>query len=82
MKQFQYQRVTTSAEALHAGTIRGAKFLAGGTNLVDLIKYDVESPTTLIDITLLDLTQVSPEENGGVKIGALGFGIQIWQIIR
>jgi xanthine dehydrogenase YagS FAD-binding subunit len=59
MKAFQYQRTTTPAEALHAGTIRGAKFLAGGTNLVDLMKYGVESPTTLVDINRLDLAQVS-----------------------
>jgi xanthine dehydrogenase YagS FAD-binding subunit len=70
MKPFQYLRTVTSAEALHAGTMRGAKFLAGGTNLVDLMKYGVESPTTLVDINRLDLAQVSPENNG-VKIGAL-----------
>ena len=70
MKSFEYQRTATPAEALHAGTTRGAKFLAGGTNLVDLMKYGVESPAKLVDINRLDLAQVSSEQNG-VMIGAL-----------
>jgi xanthine dehydrogenase YagS FAD-binding subunit len=70
MKSFQYQRTATPTEALHAVTKRGAKFLAGGTNLVDLMKYGVESPTTLVDINRLDLAQVSAEHDG-VRIGAL-----------
>jgi xanthine dehydrogenase YagS FAD-binding subunit len=71
MKPFHYERTHTMTEALRAGTIRGAKFLAGGTNLVDLMKYGVESPTTLININRLDLAQVIPIQNNGVKIGAL-----------
>jgi xanthine dehydrogenase YagS FAD-binding subunit len=71
MKSFHYERTATPAEALHAGTMRDAKFLAGGTNLVDLMKYGVESPTMLVDINRLDLAQVSSEQNSGVKIGAL-----------
>jgi len=70
MKPFQYQRTVTPAEALHAGMTHGAKFLAGGTNLVDLMKYGVETPAKLVDINRLDLAQVSSEQNG-VKVGAL-----------
>ena len=70
MKPFQYQRTATPAEALLAGTTHGAKFLAGGTNLVDLMKYGVESPTKLIDINHLDLAQVSAD-NDGARVGAL-----------
>jgi xanthine dehydrogenase YagS FAD-binding subunit len=71
MKPFRYERATATEGAIHAGAARGAKFLAGGTNLVDLMKYGVESPTTLVDINHLDLTGIATEAQGGVKIGAL-----------
>jgi xanthine dehydrogenase YagS FAD-binding subunit len=70
MKDFAYQRSTSAENAIRAGSTRNAKFLAGGTNLVDLMKYRVESPTTLIDINHLDLAQVTSTENG-VRIGAM-----------
>jgi xanthine dehydrogenase YagS FAD-binding subunit len=71
MNPFTYQRPTDTAQAIHAGALRGAKFLGGGTNLVDLMKYNVEHPSTLVDITHLDLTQVTPTAKGGIRIGAL-----------
>jgi xanthine dehydrogenase YagS FAD-binding subunit len=71
MNTFNYERATTSSQAVHAGVARGAKFLAGGTNLVDLMKYRVESPTLLVDINHLDLKQVTQNPDGGVTIGAL-----------
>ena len=71
MKSFNYERATASAGAIHAGAAQGAKFLAGGTNLVDLMKYGVESPTTLVDINQLDFKQVVTNSDGGVTIGAL-----------
>ncbi|ADW68570.1 FAD binding domain-containing protein [Granulicella tundricola] len=71
MNPFNYERATTPQQAIHAGAMHGAKFLGGGTNLVDLMKYEVEHPTTLIDINHLDLTQVTPSADGGVVIGAL-----------
>ena len=49
----------------------GAKFIAGGTNLVDLMKMDVERPTKLIDITRLPLGKVEETAGGGLRIGAL-----------
>jgi xanthine dehydrogenase YagS FAD-binding subunit len=71
MKSFSYERATATEGAIHAGAARGAKFLAGGTNLVDLMKYGVESPATLVDINRLDLNAIVAEPEGGVKIGAL-----------
>jgi xanthine dehydrogenase YagS FAD-binding subunit len=71
MNSFRYQRATATEGALQAVTTHGAKFLAGGTNLVDLMKYGVESPTTLVDINHMELKQVAAGPDGGVRIGAL-----------
>jgi xanthine dehydrogenase YagS FAD-binding subunit len=71
MNPFNYERASSPDQAIHAGAMQGAKFLGGGTNLVDLMKYNVEHPSTLVDITHLDLTEVTPSEKGGVMIGAL-----------
>ena len=57
MKSFNYERAEAPDAAIRSGSAHGAKFLAGGTNLVDLMKYGVESPTTLVDINHLDLAQ-------------------------
>ncbi len=69
MNPFNYQRATAPDEAVHAVSARGAKFLGGGTNLVDLMKSNVEQPTALIDVTHLDLTHVITSGNG-TTIGA------------
>jgi xanthine dehydrogenase YagS FAD-binding subunit len=71
MKSFNYERASAPDQAVRSGSARGAKFLAGGTNLVDLMKYGVESPAILVDITHLDLAQVTKSADGGVAIGAL-----------
>lgn len=71
MKNFSYERATSPETAIHAGVARGAKFLAGGTNLVDLMKYEVESPTKLVDIGHLAFAQVTESPDGGVTVGAL-----------
>jgi xanthine dehydrogenase YagS FAD-binding subunit len=71
MKSFAYRRVTTNAQALDAAKARGASFLAGGTNLVDLMKYRVEQPASLIDINHLALAEIKQTEGGGVSIGAM-----------
>ena len=71
MNPFHYQRAAAPEEAIHAVTAtRGAKFLAGGTNLVDLMKYDVEHPTTLVDINHLSLTQITAAPDGTTTVGA------------
>jgi xanthine dehydrogenase YagS FAD-binding subunit len=72
MNPFTYQRATAPEEAVHAVSARGAKFLGGGTNLVDLMRYNVEHPTTLIDVTHLNFTQVTTAGN----ITTIGAGVR------
>ena len=71
MNPFNYERVSAPEAAIHAGAAPMAKFLAGGTNLVDLMKYGVETPATLVDINHLTLTDITSNPDGGVTIGAL-----------
>ncbi len=70
MNPFNYERPSAPEAAVTSGALHGAKFLAGGTNLVDLMKYGVEAPTRLVDINHVGLAEVT-EANGGVRIGAL-----------
>jgi len=72
MKPFTYERARSPAEAAAAaGRVQGAKFIAGGTNLLDLMKLEIETPTHLIDVNglALDKIETTPEE--GLRIGAL-----------
>jgi xanthine dehydrogenase YagS FAD-binding subunit len=71
VKSFAYSRVTSNAQALEAARTRGTQFLAGGTNLVDLMKYQVEQPSSLVDINHLALTEIRQTEGGGISIGAM-----------
>jgi len=71
MRAFTYQRVDSIDAALAAGSGSETKFLAGGTNLLDLMKGDVERPAKLVDITRLPLMQVSETPEGNVRIGAM-----------
>ena len=71
MKPFDYLRAENTAAACHAGAGRGAAFIAGGTNLLDLMKLEVMTPDRLIDINRLDLADIEETEEGGLKIGAL-----------
>ena len=72
MNRFDYIRVDTVADALRAKAAdAGSRFIAGGTNLLDLMKYDVERPTTVVDITRLPLTEIEERPDGGLRIGAL-----------
>ena len=72
MINFQYARALDVSSALHqiAGD-PGAKFIAGGTNLIDLMKVDVERPSKIIDITRLPLKNVEDVPGDGLRIGAL-----------
>lgn len=70
MNPFNYQRATATDEAVHAVSAHGAKFLGGGTNLVDLMRYGVESPSTLIDVNHLNLAEVTRQPNGSTLVGA------------
>ena len=72
MINFEYARATDVADAIRQiAADPEAKFIAGGTNLIDLMKYDVERPLRLIDITHLPLKTVEETAIGGVRIGAL-----------
>src|SRR5437660_1118392 len=72
MINFQYTRATDVADAVRQiAADPGAKFIAGGTNLIDVMKEDVERPTRLIDITRLLLKTVEETADGGLRIGAL-----------
>jgi xanthine dehydrogenase YagS FAD-binding subunit len=72
MINFDYVRATDVADAIRKiSATPTAKFIAGGTNLVDLMKDDVERPKTLIDISRLPLDKVEITASGGLRIGAL-----------
>src|SRR5258708_6259503 len=72
MINFQYTRATDVADAVRQiAADPTAKFIAGGTNLLDLMKEDVERPSRLIDISRLPLKTVESTDDGGVRIGAL-----------
>lgn len=72
MRPFTFERAHTPAEAAAAAARHpGAKFVAGGTNLLDLMKLEIETPTHLIDVNGLGLDKVDPTAEGGLRIGAL-----------
>src|SRR3982074_714184 len=72
MINFQYARANDVADAVRQIALDpGAKFIAGGTNLIDLMKEEVERPSLLIDISRLPLKTVEETADGGVRIGAL-----------
>jgi xanthine dehydrogenase YagS FAD-binding subunit len=72
MKPFTYERPTTPAEAAaSASRADNAKFIAGGTNLLDLMKLQIETPRHLIDVNGLALDKIEPTSEGGLRIGAL-----------
>jgi xanthine dehydrogenase YagS FAD-binding subunit len=72
MKPFTYERARTPAEAATAvARVPGAKFVAGGTNLLDLMKLQIETPTHLVDVNDLALNRIDPTPEGGLRIGAL-----------
>jgi xanthine dehydrogenase YagS FAD-binding subunit len=72
MINFQYARASDVADAVRRiAADPAAKFIAGGTNLIDLMKEDVERPSRLIDISRLPLKNVEETADGGLRIGAL-----------
>jgi len=72
MNPFTYERVTTAAAAASAAARQpGAKFIAGGTNLLDLMKLRIEAPVHLVDVNALPLDKIEPVDGGGLRIGAL-----------
>jgi xanthine dehydrogenase YagS FAD-binding subunit len=72
MKPFTYERATSPAQAAAAAVrTQGAKFIAGGTNLLDLMKLQIETPAHLIDVNGLQLDKIEATGDGGLRIGAL-----------
>jgi xanthine dehydrogenase YagS FAD-binding subunit len=72
MKQFEYVRASSVAEAVAAASVPDAVYLAGGTNLLDLMKGDVVQPARVVDVTRLSgLDRIEWATDGGVRIGAL-----------
>jgi xanthine dehydrogenase YagS FAD-binding subunit len=71
MNRFDYVRPNTVADAIQALRTPASKVLAGGTNLVDLMKYDVDRPAFVIDINRLPLKDISVTADGGLRVGAL-----------
>ncbi len=67
MKTFAYSR----ADSPEAAVAAGGRFIAGGTNLLDLMKLQIETPESLVDISRLDLAKIEQREDGGLTIGAL-----------
>jgi xanthine dehydrogenase YagS FAD-binding subunit len=72
MKSFSYERAKTPAEAAAAAArIAGSRFIAGGTNLLDLMKLEIETPVHLIDVNALALDKIEVAPDGTLRIGAL-----------
>jgi len=72
MRAFTYERALTVTDAAGAAALNpGARFIAGGTNLLDLMKLEIETPRHLIDVNHLGLDRIEPTGDGGLRIGAL-----------
>lgn len=72
MRAFTYERASSiEAAASAASSNRDAKFIAGGTNLLDLMKLEIETPTHLIDVNGLGLDEIEVTADGGLRIGAM-----------
>ena len=71
MKPFTYQRAKTPSEAAaSAARTSGTRFIGGGTNLLDLMKLEIETPSHLIDVNHLKLDKIEATAEGGLRIGA------------
>lgn len=71
MNRFDYARAGDVAEAVREGSGDHVRYLAGGTNLIDLVKENVERPARIIDINRLDLHRITERDDGGLRLGAL-----------
>jgi xanthine dehydrogenase YagS FAD-binding subunit len=72
MRPFTYERAASPADAAaKAASIPGARFIAGGTNLLDLMKLQIETPAHLIDVNGLGLDKIEDTAEGGLRVGAL-----------
>jgi xanthine dehydrogenase YagS FAD-binding subunit len=72
VRAFSYERATSASHAAEiVARTPGAKFIAGGTNLLDLMKLEIETPTHLVDINGLGLDRIEATLDGGLRLGAL-----------
>jgi xanthine dehydrogenase YagS FAD-binding subunit len=71
MNDVGYERATSVADAIRMVARPGAAFIAGGTNLIDLMKGHVATPTLLVDVSRLPLADVTARPEGGIRVGAL-----------
>ncbi|QFT83609.1 4-hydroxybenzoyl-CoA reductase subunit beta [Halomonas sp. THAF12] len=72
MRAFSYERATAPEQAAaRAAEVEGARFIAGGTNLLDLMKLEIETPVHLIDVRGTGLDEITATDEGGLRIGAL-----------
>ncbi len=72
MRAFTFERATSAPDAAaKAAGMPGARFIAGGTNLLDLMKLEIEAPTHLIDVNGLGFDRIEQTPDGGLRIGAL-----------
>ena len=72
MKTFTYERATTAAQAVErVAAVPGARFIAGGTNRLDLMKLEIETPAHLIDVNGLGFDKIEATSDGGLRIGAM-----------
>ena len=71
MRPFTYERAATPAQAAAAAGGEGVRFIAGGTNLLDLMKLQIETPVHLVDVNGLALDRIEATPEGGLRIGAL-----------
>ncbi|SPB14858.1 molybdopterin dehydrogenase FAD-binding protein [Caballeronia novacaledonica] len=78
MKEFTYERAKSPAEAaVIASQRQGAKFIAGGTNLIDLMKLEIETPAHLVDLRHIGLDRIEETADGGLRVGALVTNTQL-----
>ena len=77
MKPFTYERASDVASAIRTvAETPGARFLAGGTNLLDLMKLEIEQPTHLVDVGRLPLAGIEETAEGGLRLGAMATNSQ------
>src|SRR5213592_2444753 len=83
MNNFEFSRASDVADAVRQiAADPGAKFIAGGTNLIDLMKENVTRPSRLIDITHLPLRAIEERQDGGLRLGALATNTEVAYDVR
>jgi xanthine dehydrogenase YagS FAD-binding subunit len=77
MRPFTYERATDSTAAITSASRSGTKFISGGTNLLDLMKLEIETPTHLVDISRLPLRDIEELPDGGLRLGSQATNSQV-----